>query len=178
MPQPVKCRHCGLVQSGPPNTPCNRCRMPLGNDRTNWPAAARQSDNPYQAPTAQVTRVDGPLDREQLRGIARGQRLVIYSVLAQFGLFGLLFGAEALLPHAALTVLMLVWVLGTMVMSIYGQIVLSRQLYGTGTAVVHFFLSMFLGFLLLLYLSSQANQRFKKAGIRVGLLGVPDSAFD
>lgn len=112
-----------------------------------------------------------------LEGVAKGQRMVIYSILLQFVAIGLLFLVSSA-PTLAGAIFLLT-LPPMLYFSIYGTYKLAKELYDSaGVAIIMLLLSFILGFLLLLYLSAKANQRFREAGIKVGLLGVPASAFE
>jgi hypothetical protein len=103
--------------------------------------------------------------------------MVIYSIVLQLGAIGLVLGASKAPTIAG--GLFLLTLIPMLYFSIYGTYKLAKELYDSvGMAIVMLLLSFILGFLLLLYLSAKANQRFREAGIKVGLLGVPAPEFD
>jgi hypothetical protein len=120
--------------------------------------------NPYQAPAAQVG--DAPAeDSAELREVARGQKLTIYSILLNLASFALgsvspVLGMLASLAAAGL--------------AIYGVVTLSTGLRIAVWVRVVLALLMFVpvaNLVTLVVLNLRATRRLRDAGYRIGLLG-------
>lgn len=137
------------------------------------------TSNSYSPPTTDQT-LPRTEDHEVLSRIASSQRLVIYSILGYFALiaWAALAGSVGL-PKALTSVISVALFLAVALMGLYGAATLAYRLLGVVGAVICGVLLFvpLVGLLTLILLSGQANKRFKKAGIRVGFLGVPASEF-
>lgn len=130
------------------------------------------SQNPYQAPTAEVADATPP--DERLQGLIGGQRTVIFAILIYLGSVFLALAEPSALPPDALDSVLKVGFLVSVGVSLVGVVRLSN---GLGYHPLLTFVVCLLvlvpcaGILLLLSLNSQATSRIKAAGYKVGLFG-------
>lgn len=138
--------------------------------------AESQQANPYAAPSTQDTTSLDREKQEELAGIARAQRIVIFAILGYF--FAI--AVSVLLGHTEVGVLFTTAVgFAVMIAALVGAITLAYRLSGVGLAIgagIALFIPL-VGLLVMLLLSGSANRRMKKAGIRVGLLGADPAQF-
>lgn len=130
--------------------------------------------NPYASPKAQVADAGGPSgeDRERLKRVASGQRLIIYSLLvslASIALQGAIGISGAILGLAA------------SIMAIVGVVRITGGLGRSLLAKILYIIAMFIplvNLIAMLLLSSQATKALREAGVQVGFLGASASQFD
>lgn len=118
--------------------------------------------NPYQAPAADLEQQRFGGDAE---GVALGQRLIIYAILAQLGALAL---KGVLGPLAGLVLL------GALGMSLFGVYRVSKGLGHSTPIKIVIGVCMFIplvSLITLLLLNSRATTALRAAGYRVGLLG-------
>ncbi|HEX5276151.1 MAG TPA: hypothetical protein VFW42_00610 [Fluviicoccus sp.] len=120
--------------------------------------------NPYQSPQTQVSfQQDNTALLEQ---VAAGQKLVIYSILANF------LGAALRAPFPALYWLLAV---AALVMAIWGLVKLGRGMEASMLGKVFAFICLFIplvNLLVLISINFRASRLLREAGYEVGLLGV------
>jgi len=129
--------------------------------------------NPYESPqyVGQAIEVD-PGDRERLRRVARRQQWVIYTLLAQIGIYGLFFlliaagfeGFAELVSYLSLLV------------AVFGMVtvfMLAKDVLHIAVAVICAFLMVVpcISLLVLLVANGRATRLLQQHGIKVGLMG-------
>lgn len=142
--------------------------------------------NPYQPPhpgQAQYPaqgNLPPPAERARLMRIASDQRMINFVVLAYFAVSAVS-SQVSQGPSGVAPVQILVGVvaLAVIVAGIVFAVRMASVLHGTGMAVLFAILLLIpcVGLIALLVLNSQATAALKKAGLRVGLLGVEASQF-
>jgi len=130
------------------------------------------SNNPYAAPSAVVTEAmpDG-VDRDSIRNIARGQKMMVWAVLGQW-IAGFANGAAGNDP--LIRAVMGLAILVCIVLAIIGAVKLVRALGSGVVAAVLVAILMIVplvNLVTMLVLSMRATRALRKAGVRVGLLG-------
>lgn len=119
--------------------------------------------NPYQAPAAHV---GTPLeDTAELRQVAKGQKLTIYSILLNFATFAL---------GSVSPVLGMLVSIGAAALAVYGVVILATGLGMALWARVLLALLMFVpvvNLVTLVVLNLRATRVLRNAGYSVGLLG-------
>lgn len=140
--------------------------------------------NPYQPPYPGQAPYYGhgqpppPHERERLKRIASDQRMINIVVLAYLGVSGMSSAAgNAGSAGGPLAVLIGLVALAVIVAGVVFAVRMASALHGTGIAILCAVLLLVpcVGLLVLLVLNSQATRELKKAGLRVGLLGVDSS---
>jgi hypothetical protein len=130
------------------------------------------SNNPYAAPSAVVAEVmqDG-VDRDRIRRIAGGQRMMVLAVLGQFLASGV---NAAVAVDSPIRLLAGLAAVACAVMAIVGAVRLTRALGShivTTILVAILMIVPLVNLITMLVLSMRATRALRKAGIRVGLLG-------
>lgn len=128
--------------------------------------------NPYQIPQTEIV-AESSFDLN-LRELQRGQKLIIYAILAYFGTVFLLLifvwaGLENVFgPLAGLLAI------ASIIMGLVGSVRLSRGLGNQKELTIFLVILMmvpFLGLIVLLILNSKATKRLRAGGYKVGFLG-------
>lgn len=130
------------------------------------------SSNPYAAPSAVVGEVmqDG-VDRDRLRRIASGQRMMVWAVLLQFVAGGV---NGAFQDHPMVRPIAVIAAFVFAIMAIIGAVRLSRALGShivTTILVAILMIVPLVNLVTMLVLSMRATRALRKAGVRVGLMG-------
>lgn len=116
---------------------------------------------------------DDSLSRDQVRTVARSQKVIILCILAQLLTIPIRF--IPLPPELALVALivLIVFYLAIAVTATVFVFMLTVTLYSTGIGVLLGFLTFIpcIGLLVLLFINAKATGILKQRGIRVGLLG-------
>lgn len=131
--------------------------------------------NPYQPPSpGQAPYFQTPVDHARIRRIASDQRMINLIVLAYFG-SGLLSSVIRSVPGGQYVVAVIA--VAVIAAGAVYAVRMASALHGTVVAVVCAILLLIpcVGLLVLLVLNSQATTELRKAGLRVGLLGVDPS---
>jgi hypothetical protein len=132
-------------------------------------------ETPYQSPQVDVFENKGPAgppNREKARKVAQYQRWVIFALLANLLLY--IFALPNAQHNLLVSLVLLCLFLAVSVFAIFAIFMLSRELNGTGMAVLCAIL-MFVpcvSLITLLIVNQQATGFLKSQGIRVGFLGI------
>lgn len=134
-----------------------------------------QPPHPGQAPYQAQAPMPPPEERARLLRIASDQRMINIIVLAYFAMSALSTSLQDDSGGAAfLHMVFFVIALGVIVSGVVFAVRMASALHGTGVAILCAALLFVpcVGLLVLLVLNSQATRELRKAGLRVGLLGV------
>ena len=128
------------------------------------------SNNPYAAPSAAVSEYVSIDDKDRIRRIARGQRMMVWAVLGQWFASAVSVASDSV----ALKGVMSLAAIACMVMAIVGAVRLSRALGShvvTTVLVAILMIVPLINLVTMLVLSMRATRALRKAGVRVGLMG-------
>jgi hypothetical protein len=126
------------------------------------------SDNPYEAPNADVSESVDVVRAEDIKGLIVGQKMVIFAILLNLAANGVAFAAPKLMIVVALAGV------AALILAIVGTVRLASNLGFHPVVTVLVCLLMLvpcISLLVLLSLNSRATARIKEAGFEVGLLG-------
>ncbi len=126
------------------------------------------SDNPYEAPEADVSEPAEVVRAEDIKGLIAGQKMVIFAILLNFAANGVAVAAPKLLVVVALAGI------AALILAIVGTVRLASNLGFHPVVTVLVCLLMLVpcvSLIVLLVLNSKATGKIKEAGFEVGLLG-------
>ena len=131
-------------------------------------------DNPYKTPECPSDVLVTSETREKLRRIARSQHHVNLAVLLYLAVIPIMMAVNAIFTDPAwISSLLGLYILGVIFFGAFATYRLTSLIKGHFIAVLYMIglLIPLLGLLLLLSINGEATKIFKKAGIKVGLLG-------
>ena len=118
--------------------------------------------------------------KEQLRKIAKSQRVVLFFILMYIPLIFMMFALAASKLPSSLALIVAISVFAYIIYSYVQLLSLANGACGLGTAIacgILFWLFPPIGFILLFFVNGRASKLLKNEGYKVGLLGVNPNEF-
>ncbi len=133
------------------------------------------NDSIQASGTSSGVRAESDFEKGRLRKIAKSQRIILFFILMYIPLLLMLFALMASKWSFVLIIVLCLFVFTYILYSYIHLLKLAYEVGGMVTAVfcgILFWLFPPIGFLLLLFINWKASTMLKKAGYKVGLLGV------
>jgi hypothetical protein len=132
------------------------------------------TENPYKSPAPGEGAIGvNSGSREDLRGVAKAQRGIMLSILAQIGLYVANYFAVGL----ALRIILALVIVAVGITAAVFVFMLALRVYSTGVGILLGILALVpcLGLIILLIVNGKATNILRQNGIAVGLLGADPS---